>query len=570
VFLPVLVLVLASVLNPWSPQTSGEPDTVTLLVEEETTALSTASDSPSDWTRVEVPLGAGVEQAVDALEAETGSRVVIEHVYQLFGPEAEELFGQQWHLENNGQTGGLTDADIDAATAWKSSLGTGTVVAVLDSGVDPENPDLSSRLHPGGHDFVDGDNDPSPEGSGDTEAHGTAVAGVISAAANGEGVTGVAPAAVILPIRVCSAGSCSTLDVHDGIIYAVDQGADIINVSLGGIVSGDVLMEEAISYARSRDVLVVTAAGNGDASGNGIDLDNLPSGQQLVPGGLPLSNIMNVASSGDRDILSRFSNFGPGTVDIAAPGEEILTTDTPDPFSGGWQGTSFSAPVVSGVAALLLSKDPGISHHELIARITGFVDRPAGVAGATASGRINAGRTLTLRFLDTSSSVFVNAIAWLAGVNVTEGCNPPHNHLFCPAAKVTRGEMAVFLSRGFGLPPTGSDFFSDDNGLFYEGAANRLRAAGLTVGCGSGRYCGEEDISRGEMAAMLARALRLPASGSDPFVDDDGSVFENAINKIAAAGITVGCNPPSNNRYCPTRGVTRGEMAAFIKRAVEF
>ena len=184
------------------------------------------------------------------------------------------------------------------------------------------------------------------------------MAGLIAAAANGVGITGVAPEAMILPIRVCSGGSCGSLEVHDGIIYAVDQGADIINVSLGGIVTGDILMEEAIAYARSRNVLVVTATGNGDASGNGIDLDNLPPGQQLVPGGLPLSNILNVASSSDRDILSGFSNFGPGTVDVAAPGEEILTTDTPDPFSGGWQGTSFSAPIVSGVAALLSRRIP--------------------------------------------------------------------------------------------------------------------------------------------------------------------------------------------------------------------
>ncbi len=326
-FLPLAFLLFASMAYPWAPQVAEEPETVTLLVEEDSTSISRATDQPSDWTRVEVPLEAGVEQAVAELEAETGSRVAVEHVYQLFGPEDEPLFGQQWHLENNGQSGGVTDADIDVTTAWKSSLGTGTIVAVVDSGVDPGNPDLASRLHPAGHDFVDGDNDPSPEGSGDDEAHGTAVAGVISAAANGVGITGVAPAAVILPIRVCSGGSCGTLDVHDGIIYAVDQGADIINISLGGIVSGDVLMQEAISYARSRDVLVVTAAGNGDSSGNGIDLDNLPPGQQLVPGGLPLSNILNVASSSDRDILSGFSNFGPGTVDIAAPGEEILTTD---------------------------------------------------------------------------------------------------------------------------------------------------------------------------------------------------------------------------------------------------
>jgi hypothetical protein len=127
----------------------------------------------------------------------------------------------------------------------------------------------------------------------------------------------------------------------------------------------------------------------------------------------------------------------------------------------------------------------------------------------------------------------------------------------------------VFLSRAFGLPETGNDYFTDDTGTFYEAAANRLRAAGLTVGCGSGRYCGNNQIGRDEMAAMLARALGLPPAASDSFNDDNGSVFENAINKIAAAGITQGCNPPANDRFCPTNRVTRGEMAAFIKRSVE-
>jgi hypothetical protein len=129
--------------------------------------------------------------------------------------------------------------------------------------------------------------------------------------------------------------------------------------------------------------------------------------------------------------------------------------------------------------------------------------------------------------------------------------------------------MAVFLSRAFDLPATSTNYFDDDNGLFYEGAANRLRAAGLTVGCGARRYCGESEITRDEMAAMLARALSLPSTNEDFFNDDEGSVFENAINKIAEVGVTEGCNPPANTRYCPTNRVTRGEMAAFIKRSVE-
>jgi len=221
------------------------------------------------------------------------------------------------------------------------------------------------------------------------------------------------------------------------------------------------------------------------------------------------------------------------------------------------------------VAALLLSHDPGIEHAELIARITAFTDRPGALSGLSAGGRVNAAKTLDNRFIDTSSSVFHETAKWLAEQNITEGCNPPQNHRYCPGDNVSRGQMAVFFARAFDLPGTGQDFFDDDDGLFYEAAANRMAAGGITVGCGPDSYCGERDISRGEMAAMLARALSLPPAGVDRFIDDEGSVFEGAINKIAAAGITVGCNPPANDRFCPAKRVTRGEMAAFIKRALE-
>ncbi len=169
-------------------------------------------------------------------------------------------------------------------------------------------------------------------------------------------------------------------------------------------------------------------------------------------------------------------------------------------------------------------------------------------------------------FLDIAGNIFENAITWLAQEGITVGCNPPANTNYCPQAAVTRGEMAVFISRAMNLPAPQGDHFSDDAGKFYEGAANRLFEAGITVGCGNGRYCGEQRLPREQMAAFLARILQLPLSGKDHFVDDAGSQFHGAINKIADAGITVGCNPPANNRFCPTENVTRGQMAAFFKR----
>lgn len=563
----VLAVVLALALVPWSPQVDVETQTVRLLVPEHSTlglaAAEEAGTSASGWQQIEVPIRGTVEQTVAEMAMATGAPVVVEQRYELFAPEDEPLFEDQWHHENTGQEGGIADADIDSITGWGAALGNGVVVAIIDSGVNMTHPDLVTQIHPAKRDFVDADNDPSPSGTDDNEGHGTAVAGIIAAAANGLGITGVAPGSEIMVIRSCSEGGCYTNHIANGIHFAVDQGADIINLSLGSIAPEDVVLEDAIDYARSRDVLVVTAAGN-----DGRDLDDLPQGQRLIPGGLPLSNIITVAASERRDRLAGFSNYGPGTVDIVAPGTDMLTTGV----IGNYRfidGTSFASPLVAGVAALLLSDEPGIGHQELVARITSFVDRPSGLAGYSNSGRVNAGRVLTKRFIDISSSLFVNAIDWLAGEDITEGCNPPSNHRFCPSDRVSRGEIAVFLSRAFALPATSTNYFDDDDGLFYEGAANRLRAAGLTVGCGARRYCGESEIRRDEMAAMLARALSLPSSNQDFFNDDEGSVFENAINKIADVGVTQGCNPPANTRYCPTNRVTRGEMAAFIKRSVE-
>jgi hypothetical protein len=173
---------------------------------------------------------------------------------------------------------------------------------------------------------------------------------------------------------------------------------------------------------------------------------------------------------------------------------------------------------------------------------------------------------LTSPFKDTAG-VFEGAIAWMAARGFAVGCNPPTNDMYCPQDHVTRGEMAVFISRVLSLPNPTVDHFADDDGRFYESAANRLFEAGITVGCGTKHYCGDLPIPRGEVAAFLARTLNLPMSSTDHFVDDEGSIFEGAINKIADAQLTVGCNPPDNDRFCPEDYVTRGQMAAFFKRA---
>ena len=175
-------------------------------------------------------------------------------------------------------------------------------------------------------------------------------------------------------------------------------------------------------------------------------------------------------------------------------------------------------------------------------------------------------------FCDDDDSDFEDAIEKIAAAGITQGCNPPTNNRFCPDTYITRGAMAAFLARALDLPNGPSIDFVDDNNSIFEDAIEKIAAAGITQGCNpptNNRFCPDTYITRGAMAAFLARALDLPNGPSIDFVDDNNSIFEDAIEKIAAAGITQGCNPPTNNRFCPDTYITRGQMAAFLARALD-
>jgi hypothetical protein len=175
-------------------------------------------------------------------------------------------------------------------------------------------------------------------------------------------------------------------------------------------------------------------------------------------------------------------------------------------------------------------------------------------------------------FVDDDGNIHEGGIEAIAEAGITQGCNPPVNDRYCPDRTVTRGQMAVFISRALTLPDTANNYFNDDNGHIFEGGINRLRSAGITQGCNppaNNRFCPDREMTRGEMAAMLARAFDYPVSNQDRFVDDNGHIFEAAIQRIAAAGITVGCNPPANDRFCPDQKIKRDQMATFLTRALD-
>ena len=169
---------------------------------------------------------------------------------------------------------------------------------------------------------------------------------------------------------------------------------------------------------------------------------------------------------------------------------------------------------------------------------------------------------MTSPFSDAAASPFYADILWIAQRGITIGCGSGR---FCPTDPVTRAQMASFLVRALGLPRAGTDYFDDDSGSLHQADINALAAAGITLGCGSRVYCPARAVSREEMASFLVRALELPASTTDFFTDDAASPHQADINALAASGITRGCGAAT---YCPSSAVSREEMAAFLHRAL--
>jgi hypothetical protein len=176
-------------------------------------------------------------------------------------------------------------------------------------------------------------------------------------------------------------------------------------------------------------------------------------------------------------------------------------------------------------------------------------------------------------FTDDNGNTHEGAIEAIAAAGITRGCNPPANTKYCPDDTVTRGSMAAFLVRALDLEDDGGkNWFKDDNGHLFEGDINRLAAADVTRGCNpptNDEFCPDDVVTRGQMAAFLVRALSYTDDGGgDLFIDDDGSTFESDIDKLGTAGVTIGCNPPRNDRFCPSDVVVRDTMASFLARAL--
>ncbi len=423
---------------------------------------------------------------------------------------------------------------------WEQTTGDDDVViAVVDTGVDPDNADLQGRLVDG-YDFVNLDADPS-----DDNGHGTAAATIAGAAGDAVGIAGVCWNCRVMPVKVLDqTGNGFLSDAAKGIAWAVDNGADIVNVSLGAPETMP-LLDDALQAAVDAGVLVVASAGNA-----GTTAPQWPAADDRA---------LAVAALDELDGRADYSNYGDW-VEVAAPG--CNPAGWLEDATVSFCGTSSSAPLVSGAAALLTSVRGATPASAVRAALR---DTAVAAGAGLGSGRIDALAALRSlpSFDDIGGNVHADAIETLAAAGITNGCAPD---LFCPDKAVTRGQMATFLARALDLAGTGATYADVATDHPHAPGISAVAAAGITDGCAPDLFCPDTPVTRAQMASFLDRALDLP-DGPPRFADvDPDGVHTQGIWAIAAANITNGCSP---QRYCPRDPVTRGQMASFLVRALD-
>jgi len=318
---------------------------------------------------VEVESGQSVGGADRELEADPRVRYAEPNtVVRPASTPNDPFFGSLWGLHNTGQSvngaSGLADKDIDAPEAWDITPGdSSVVVAVADTGIAYDHPDLASRMWRNdaeangragvdddangyvddtrGWDTIDGDSDPR-----DIEDHGTHVAGTIGAAGNeGVGITGVAQDVRLMPVRVLAPGGGDSFSVAEGFDYAGDMGADVVNASLSGGGSSQRVRDAVATHPGT---LYVVAAGN-----DGKDVDAAGGANTVFPCNIPEDNLVCVAATDQSDQQAGFSNYGASSVDLAAPGTNIRSSlpasvELAGTFDGFENETEFGARWTAG------------------------------------------------------------------------------------------------------------------------------------------------------------------------------------------------------------------------------
>lgn len=348
-------------------------------------------DLPGANAIVVEPLGSiGAQAALSELREADGVRYVQKnYVQEALGVPGDSLWNELWGMQK-----------IGAPAAWGRIAGGPVTVAVIDTGIDTTHQDLDgnlwrnqgeisgNRVDDDGNGVVDDVNGASFLASGrvtsgdptDLDGHGTHVSGTIAGeSGNDYGVVGVNPGAKVMAVNFLGTRGGSTVDAIRSIDYAARNGAKVINASWGGG-PFEPALRDAIARAGNAGILFVAAAGN-----DGEDADAFP----MYPAAYDLPNIVSVAATDPDDELASFSNYGATSVDLAAPGTDIVSSVPIDDFDS-YSGTSMASPHVAGAASLVLAGEPGLSVAALKERLLATVDPVGGLQGSTVSGgRLN-------------------------------------------------------------------------------------------------------------------------------------------------------------------------------------
>ncbi|NJD53113.1 MAG: hypothetical protein FIB07_09635 [Candidatus Methanoperedens sp.] len=442
-------------------------------------------------------------------------------------------FNELWAMNNTGQTGGTPDADIDAPQAWDISTGNKEViVAVIDTGVDYTHEDLAANMWTNigeipdngidddnngfaddyyGWDFAYDDNDPM-----DGNSHGTHVSGTIGGVGNnGKGVAGVLWNTNIMAVKFLGDdGYGWTSDAIDAINYATMMGVDIMSNSWGGGEYSSAL-EAAIQAADNAGILFVAASGNWAEN-----TDQYPN----YPSGYDVPNVISIAATDKNDNLASFSNYGPLTIDIGAPGVDILSSVPGNSYSS-YSGTSMAAPHVSGASALLKALNPSLTHLEIKNILMNSVDPLPSLNGKTVTGgRLNIQKAITYRTVCPTGCDYTTIQAAVDGANPGSLISVK-NGTYYENVQINK----QLTLRGFGSPVvdargSGSAFTLSEDGIILEGFTATRGAFYPEAGI---KIISNNNTLRGNNVSSNALGMVLVSSKNNVIYDN---IFNNTEN----------------------------------------
>ncbi|MFH0916390.1 MAG: S8 family serine peptidase [bacterium] len=507
----------------------------------------------------------------------------------LYQPSAWEPAGQ-WSLPRVGLPG-----------AWDTTTGSADlVVAVIDSGLNRDNPDFAGRIV-SPYSVLSGSSVwPAWQ---DTYGHGSGVAGVAVAQGNDHlGIAGAAWNVKVMPVKVSESGASDDVTLARGITYAVDNGADVINVSFAGTDTSRT-QENAVAYALEHNVVIVAAAGNN--YGNSVS----------YPAALP--GVIAVGATDSLNTRCDFSNAG-SALDLVAPGAGILSYSSGSSTTfARWSGTSFSAPLVAGAVALLRSANPALTPEEITDILShsaddlgssgwdkdfgwGLLDADGAIVEAVAAGTTttttevpttttttappsttttttappSTTTTTSPRFPDVSPETpYAPQIAQLAALGVVVGTP---DGLFHPQEAVTRQQFAKMIVLTLGYPVSESDTCPFTDVTHWRGELYPYHYVavayhnGITRGSEPGLFAPYTMLTRAQMITMAVRAAQLPEPppGYSPPFPDFSSVHYPFARKAAHAGL-LDVLLGMGRDYDFTTAATRGEVCALLAAMIQ-